>query len=420
MRIYHVIVSILTGAGLLILQQAAYAESISLEEAMQQAGDTHPEVRMADQSVAAAEGMLTEKSAYAYNPQVLIKPQRRWLAGGRGITTDYFIFLSQKIEIPGKRSSRSKAAKANLDAAEDSAMSVRQRRMIAAARAAVTLDFATLTEKARQQQQDIMRRLLKAVRQSFKAGEKSVLDVNLALASFASSLSLASRAKQFHLRAKRDMANALGLPGKRRRQLRVTLPPLNPDWKPPKNAVELALSSRPDLQAVKANTRAGAAQVQLASLNRIPDPEVGLLTARDSNDHIFGFRVFIPLPVLNLHAGAYKAAIARRERARDLEQWSIAKLKREVATVINEYRVTARTLTDFRKGQGEAAEENIRLAQIAFENGEMDLADLIIYLDRGLQARITRLKLFNQTWQARIRVAAVLGHPEYIFKGNQK
>ena len=184
--------------------------------------------------------------------------------------------------------------------------------------------------------------------------------------------------------------------------------------------MKLALSSRPDLQAVKANTRAGVAQARLAGLNRIPDPTLSLLVARDSNDHVYGFRVIIPLPILNLHTGAYQAAIARRERTRDLEQWSTVKLKREVTTAINDYRVTARTLTDFRQEKGEAAEENIRLAQTAFENGEMDLADLIIYLDRSLQARITRLELFNQTWQARIRVAEVLGHPEYIFEGVRK
>jgi len=192
-RIYHIILACL---GLLLLQQSAYAESITLEEAMQQAGDAHPEVRMAEQGVAAAEGMLTEKSAYAYNPEVLVESQRRRLADRSNITADYYVTLSQQIEIPGKRSSRGKVARADLDAAEESAENVRQRRVTAAARAAATLDFAIRTEKARQQQQDIMRRLLEAVKQGFKAGEKSMLDVNLARASFANSLSLASKASQ--------------------------------------------------------------------------------------------------------------------------------------------------------------------------------------------------------------------------------
>ncbi|MDQ6959845.1 MAG: hypothetical protein Q9M27_02360, partial [Mariprofundaceae bacterium] len=91
MRIYHIIPACL---GLLFLQLPAHAEPITLEEAMQKAGDSHPEVRMAEQGVAAAEGMLTEQSSYAYNPEVLIEPQRRRLADRSDITNDYFITLS--------------------------------------------------------------------------------------------------------------------------------------------------------------------------------------------------------------------------------------------------------------------------------------------------------------------------------------
>ncbi len=414
MRIFHITMAC---AGLLLLQVSAHAESMTLKQAMQQAGDVHPEVRMAEQSVAAAEGVLTEKSAYAYNPAVSIDPRRRRLADRSNITADYSITLSQRIEIPGKRSSRSKVARAGLDAAEDSAKNVRQQRMIAAARAATMLDFSVQTEHVRQQQQDIMQQLFKAVSQGFKAGEKNMLDVNLARASFANALSMAAQSEQRHLRAEQDMANAMGLPGKRKQALHVILPSLNPGWKPPGNAVQLALASRPDLQAVKANTRAGEAQARLAGLNRIPDPTLSLITGRDTNDRIIGFGVNIPLPILNSHTGAYKAAIAERERTRDMEQWSIVKLKRQVATAMREYAVAARAFISFQQGQTTTAEGNIRLARTAYENGEMDLSDLVIYLDRSLQARTTRFELLKRLWLTRIHLAEVLGHPEYILKG---
>ena len=416
MRIYYITMAC---AGLLLLQPAAHAESMTLKKAMQQAGDAHPEVRMAEQGVMVAEGMLNEKSAYAYNPEVRIEDNRRRLADRSDITNDYFITLSQRIEIPGKRSSRSKAARAGLDAAEDSARNVRQRRMVAAARAAAMLNFSMQTEHVRQRQQKIMQRLLKAVNQGFKAGEKNMLDVNLARASFANALSMAAQSRQLYLRAEQNMANALGLPGKRKQELHVILPVLNPKWKPSANAVRLALASRPDLQVVKANTRASEARARLAGLNRIPDPTLSLLTGRDTNDRIIGFGVNIPLPILNSHTGAYQAAIAERERTRDMEQWSIVKLKRQVTTAMNEYGVAAKALISFRQGQPTTAEGNIRLARTAYKNGEMDLSDLVIYLDRSLQARTTRFELLKRTWLTRIRLAEVLGHPEYILKGTQ-
>ncbi len=416
MRIYHMTMACV---GLLFLQPAVHAESITLEKAMQQAGDAHPDVRMAEQGVAAAEGMLTEKSAYAYNPEVRFRLRRRRLADRSHIYFDYFVFLSQRIEIPGKRSSRSEAARAELDAAEESARDVRQRRMAAAARAATMLNFSIQTESIRRQQKKIMQRLLKAVRQGFKAGEKNMLDVNLARASFANALAMAARSRQRYLGAEENMANALGLPGKRGQNINVILPTLNPGWKPPANAVRLALASRPDLQAVRADTRAGEARAQLAGLDRVPDPTLNLFTGRDSNDHLLGLTVKFPLPILNSHAGAYKAAIARRERIKDMEQWSVVKLKREVTTAMREYAVAAGTFISFQQGQTPVVENNIRLAQTAYENGEMDLSDFVIYLDRSLQARTTRFELLKQMWLTRIRLAEVLGHPEYILKGIQ-
>lgn len=398
---------------------ALHAEPLTLDEAMRLAAERHPETHMAQQGVNAARGRLHEQSSYAHNPSILIEPKRRRLAGQTGATNDYMITLSQGLEIPGKRGSRKKAARAVLDAAEASAENVRQQRMIAAARAAVTLAFAIQTEHVRQQQKNTMKRLLDAVNQSFKAGEKSILDVNLARASFASAASLAAQAAQQRLRAEQDLANALGLSDKTRLDIHVLIPSLDPEWKPAKNAVEIALASRPDIQAMKAWARAGEAKARLASLNRIPDPALSLLAGRDTNDRILGFGVNIPLPVFNSHNGAYKAAIAERERAREMAQWSIVKLKREVTTAIREHEVAARTLAAYLQGRTPAAEDNIRLAQTAYEHGEMDLSDLVIYLDRSLQARITRLELVKRLWLARIRVAEVLGHPEYILKGTR-
>jgi outer membrane protein TolC len=224
------------------------------------------------------------------------------------------------------------------------------------------------------------------------------------------------------------MANALGLPqdfaedtsGKSRRSLQVAFPEVDPDWKPPADAVELALSSRPDIQAVKARARAGEARASLASLNRIPDPTFSVMTGRDTNDKLVGFGINIPLPLLNPHTGAYRAAVAERERARHQEQWSTVQLEREVPTALARYEVAVQALASFEKGRAAGAEENIKLAQIAFKAGELDLADLIIYLDRSLQARITRLELSNRMWLARIRVAEVLGNPEYILEGSKQ
>jgi len=43
----------------------------------------------------------------------------------------------------------------------------------------------------------------------------------------------------------------------------------------------------------------------------------------------------------------------------------------------------------------------------------------VVHINQGLSAQITALEMVKQAWMARIRLAEVLGHPEYILKGTQ-
>jgi len=43
----------------------------------------------------------------------------------------------------------------------------------------------------------------------------------------------------------------------------------------------------------------------------------------------------------------------------------------------------------------------------------------VIHSRQGLEAQITALDIMQQAWLARIRLAEVLGHPEYILQGTK-
>jgi len=405
--------------GLVLFHQVACADPITLEQAMRLVGDKHPDVRVSEQGVAMEQGRLDEQSAYAYNPVVSIRSQRRRLADGSNITPDYMVELSQRIEMPGKRASRTAAARAGLDAARDHARYVRQQRQIDVARTAVRFDFSSRIAESRRQQRKIMLRLLHAVEQGLKAGEKNRLDVNLARASYANAVSGEEQSDRLTLAAQRDMEDALGLVDEGKR-LRVEIPLLDTSWMPPGNAAQKALASRPDIRSARDYVRVGEARMRLADLNRIPDPTMKLLEARYSGDHIVGLILQMPIPALNSHTGAYRRTVARLERDKGAVRWRIVKLKREVATAVDQYRKAVRALVNFRQAHGETAEVNIRLARTAYEQGEMNLSDLLVYLHESLQSRVTRLHLMERVWLSRIRVAEVLGHPEYILQEGEE
>jgi hypothetical protein len=74
---------------------------------------------MAEKNIESARGNLTEQSSYAYNPELSLEPQRRRLNGG-GTSNDYYITLSQGIELGGKQGLREQSAQAALNASSQS------------------------------------------------------------------------------------------------------------------------------------------------------------------------------------------------------------------------------------------------------------------------------------------------------------
>jgi len=72
------------------------------------------------------------------------------------------------------------------------------------------------------------------------------------------------------------------------------------------------------------------------------------------------------------------------------------------------------------KAEGKpSSPDNIELAKMAFDAGELNIEELVVHINQILESRINSASIIKQGWLARIRLAEVLGHPEYIFEGNQ-
>lgn len=99
--------------GLLLCMPAWLAEATTLKEAMDRAGTLHPELKISELNIEAARGQLMEQSAYAYNPELSLEPQRRRLNGGEAVN-DYYIGLSQGIELMNIRKNRAATFSQNL------------------------------------------------------------------------------------------------------------------------------------------------------------------------------------------------------------------------------------------------------------------------------------------------------------------
>lgn len=417
MRIYHII---MVCSGILLLQLSAIAGTVTLEEAMQLAGDTHPEMRMAEQSIDSAQGRLTEKSSYAYNPELSLEPQRRRLNGG-GTSNDYYITLSQGIETGGKQGFREQSAQAGLDAASRDRESIRQQLMIEASRAYVVFYFAIQAFDLRSQLSDMLKQVSHAVALQLQLGQSSQLDANLAMSAYSAALNATTAARQFLTQSRQNYLVALGRSVQTSGDLaKLVLPKLASGWKPPTDAYRVALESRPDLSVLRSKLVQSTAQADLAGAQRIPDISLSAMSGREAGENLVKFGVTIPFPLLNSHKGAYRAALAERDRVSTGLEWSMQQLRYAVESAITNHANAMQALSGITgSNMQQSAEDTITLAQKAYDAGELDLEELVVHIRQGLDARMTALAIIKQGWLARIRLAQVLGHPEYILKGTQ-
>jgi len=386
---------------------------------MATAAKQHPMLQMAEQQIDAAKGNLDEQGAYAYNPELALEPQRRRLNGG-GTSNDYYITLSQGIETGGKRGFREQSAQAALNTAKQSREGTRQQLMIEAARAYVARYFAGRTFELRRQQSDMLKQVSHAVDKKLALGESSQLDANLAQSAFASALNATVAARQVLTQTRQRYLMALGKVQAAGSKSELLLPDLNTAWQPPADAYKLALQSRPDLAVLRAKQTQFDAQAELASAARIPDITFSAMSGREAGEQLIKLGISVPLPVLNSHRGAYRAALAEKERVNTGLKWSEQQLRYAVQSALDNHANAMAALSDMLKtDMQQHAKDTISLAQKAYDAGELDLEELVVHIRQGLDARMTALDIIKQGWLARIRLAEVLGHPEYILKGIQ-
>lgn len=403
--------------GMLLCIHPIYTHADTLQEAMDTAAGQHPVLQMADQSIAVARGNLTEQGAYAYNPELSLEPQRRRLNGG-GTANDYYITLSQGIETGGKQGFREQSAQAALNAVSKSRENTRQQLMITAARAYVVLSMAEQAFDLRRQQSAMLKKVSAAVALQLKLGQSSQLDANLAQSAYSSALNATTVARQLLTQSRQAYLVALG---KGTGNLsRLELPKLLTSWQPPADAYNIALQSRPDLAALRSKLAQSEALADLADAKRIPDISLSAMTGREAGEQLVKVGITIPFPVLNSHKGAYRAALAAKDRVNTGLEWSTRQLRYAVKSAIDNHANAMQALSGIiNSNMQQSAEDTITLAQKAYDAGELDLEELVVHIRQGLDARMTALEIIKQGWLARIRLAQVLGHPEYILKGIQ-
>lgn len=390
-----------------------FAAATTIQEAMNVAIQSHPESRMAQLQFEAAIGSATEQKAYAYNPELTVEPQRRTLAGG-GKTNDYYITLSQGIELGGKHGYKKAIAEAGIESANAAKRSTELQLQLGAATAFVDLYFAQKKDALKHQISALYKKIVEGMQRRQQAGEASKLDVNLLQSAYSTSINDSVASRQQMLQKRLDYFAATG----QTQASELELLQLPTAWHTDTgidDLVEYVWASRPDLQSLQHQADQFEALAKLASANLIPDIAISASVGREAGDHLAKLGITVPFPILNSHSGAYRAALANEERVRTNVAWARQRLHYEIESALRNHLSTSEAALSLMDSSIlDSSTEAIRLARKAYEAGELEPEEMVFRIKQAVDAQIAAFEAFRQAWLSRIKLAEVLGNPALV------
>jgi cobalt-zinc-cadmium efflux system outer membrane protein len=377
---------------------------LTMEEVATRARAQAAAVTVARARTAEAEaGLLDATARFRENPLVEVSAGPR--RGGNS-TTDIDIGVSQALESGSRRRARIAGAQAAVD---------RQRADVAETTARAVADAGELflralaaaeRERTFADTDGLSRQLLAATERRYAAGDVAAIDLNLARID-AARAAAALRAARSDAEAARDRLRALlRLPAAETLELKGSLDSTAP---PPIGQLEAAIERRPEFAALDAEAREASAGVQFG--RALAGPVLGFRVAyeREDADSIVLGGLSVSLPAFQRGQATLAAGLARETRVR-LEREAVREAAlAELRAAYADYQRRAELVAALVRDALPPVEDNERLAQRAYEAGEMNLLDLLLVRRDAVDTRAVLIDRRLEAAQRRLAVDVAAG-----------
>jgi cobalt-zinc-cadmium efflux system outer membrane protein len=386
------------GAIAWLAAATAYADTISLDEAVQRAAK-RPTVSMAGAEVDAVRSEASGARRSPYNPELGVAAGPRFAASSTFLDAE--VSLAQTFELGGKGGARRDAADARVRAASaDLELAVLQAKLDAWRTFQLALAAKLQLETVREAEQ-LATELAAATRDTQALGSGTQLQINLTTAEVGRARHDRIDAENQYERALADLATAVGAGPVERLEPRgeMTSMPALP-WSQ-EDALARALSSRPELSAARAGVEAAEADARLAAALGRPDITMGLSYGYeedpDVTSHVVLASASVALPVRNRNQGGRGAARARQRRASMDQARLRTEVEREARVAFTSYQRARDAVLGFDQEVNERLHENLELARESFRAGKINyfefnvvrrelVANRLAYLDAVAEA----------------------------------
>ncbi|HJT70786.1 MAG TPA: TolC family protein [Terriglobales bacterium] len=195
-------------------------------------------------------------------------------------------------------------------------------------------------------------------------------------------------------------------------------------------ALEKALASRPDLEAVRLEEKLREAETRAAKAEAVPNviatgrysrtnsefPQLGLNSAGASVplrdlDNVVTAGLSITLPVRNRNQGNIAAAEARTESARLRSRFLEQVVAQEVRSAYSRYQAASQALRIFDQRVLDRSQDNLRIIRAAYTSGELRLFDVLNEQRRLTDTQRAYTDVLKEYFVAVVELERAVGSP---------
>jgi cobalt-zinc-cadmium efflux system outer membrane protein len=384
---------VLQGVCLLILSPSFGAETmrLTLEQAVQIALERNLEFKARREELGIADGRILRANLFLqHNPELdgdvanrhLKKPEE----GFNKNLPQGGVALVQEFEIGGQSRYRREAARENLEKVKFEVGDFERALRFRVAEAFLRLLNSEAKIKQTERIVELRNRLYEASKTRLSLGD--IPEVQVILSEFELNR---ARSELIGLERERQelmtrLQTELGLDDDSRIEIQGELGRTFPSFSL-QDLLKTALERRPDLAASEREKRVTEAEELLTRAERIPNIKIGAFYEKDDKDNIVGGKVSIPLPFFDRKQGELREALARKSIANLNYLNRRQVLEREIRTAYNRFRLAERDISLYPEDSLKRFDENLDLNQRAYQEGQIDLSDAIVFQNQVIEAR---------------------------------
>lgn len=379
---------------------------VSIEEARGLAINANPELLASSWRPRAARGDLRTARTLAFNPNVTFEAR----SPGAGFASRYEAAVGLELEVAGQRGLRAAASESAYRATsrwfeDDARLILREversyHRLVAAEQRQALADQISVLNA----------QLQEAVTAQLTEGEVSVLEANLAGIEAARARARALEARGARSTAALELGRLLGLDDGTAIRTRSATSRARGDAATDR-ALERAFARRPDLLAAQQELERARQEARLTRRESFPNVSVAALATREDPlvDPRFGVAVGVVLPLFNRNQGLGERRAAEVSEAQLARRATELRIRVEVEDALRTLSSAQREVELLEAEMLGRIGENQALLDIAYREGKIDLASLLLLRNQLLDAELSYWAAWERRESARTDLEAATG-----------